>query len=180
MESFEISRRKSVLVLVVVLASRAFGVEGSAFVVDGQSSVEIVAGQTIRVDLVTGFEAKSMSLECITDGGMGSADNLTKSLCWGWERFRELWWSKPPGCLFGEIGETVGFGEPPCNGIVLSFDYTEPDVPVGEVWIIGPGEGINKLSGSIAPLTLTAVPPDSDDDGVPDEDDNCPDEPNAD
>ena len=80
----------------------AIGVEGPAFVVDGQSSIEIVPGRTIRVDLVTGSRgARSMTLECITDGGRGSANNLSEGECWGWEWFFDPWWPPPPGCLFG-------------------------------------------------------------------------------
>ena len=151
--------------------------EGPAFVVDGKSTVEVVPGQKIKVDLITGPEpVTSMTLECVTDGGMGNAENLSKSECWPWEWFWVPSWSNPPGCLFGGIEETVAFGNPKCSGIVLSFDYTVPDLPVREVWIIGPGEGTNKVGDDVpTALTLRVICQDTDDDGVPDEQDNCPD-----
>ena len=63
----------------------------------------------------------------------------------------------------------------------MSFDYTVPDLPVGQVWIIGPGEGTNKVGDDVpAALTLRAICQDTDDDGVPGEQDNCPDDQNPD
>jgi len=167
---------KSILFCVLLSASTAFAVEGPAFVVDGKSTIEVVSGQKIKVDLITGQEpVTSMTLECVTDGGMGNAENLSKS-CWPWGWDWVPSWSNPPGCLLGGIEGTVAFGGPKCSGIALSFDYIVPDLPVGEVWIIGPGEGTNKVGDDVpTALTLRVICQDTDDDGVPDEQDNCPD-----
>jgi len=163
----------------------AIGVERPAFVVDGQSSIEVFAGQTIRVDVSIGPQgAQSMEIPWILDTAsvMGIASNPFLPAAWDWAAFRSSGkLVNSGGVLIQNVNGTVQFGSPPVTGIAYSFDYTVPEVPAGEIWAIGPGSISSvRLDKLPTPLTLTAVPPDSDDDGVPDEDDNCPDDPNPD
>ena len=154
-------------------------VEGPAFVVGGASTVEVAPGETIAVELITGPDgANAMRMRQIVDTAacMGTAGN--QALSDGWDWIVSDWVNTPvnfEGVLFEKMNSVV-FGGSRLFGPAFGFDYTVcPDIPCGQVWEIGSGEGTNKLGGVLAPLILTAVCDDTDDDGVPDHDDNCPD-----
>ena len=150
-----------ILVLLTFGSGVSRGFDGPAFMVDGQSSTEVFAGQTIKVDLITP-PVTSMSIQQIIDtvSVMGIASNPILSEGWTWDVFDSVGTVINSGSVLIENATgTVGFGDPPVEGIAYSFDYTVPDVPVGEVWTIGPGHGCNKKGTcGPAPLTLTLVP----------------------
>lgn len=131
--------------------------EDPAFVVAGKSSIEVVSGQTITIDVITSPEgAMSMTLLEIVDTASitGQVSEPWLSTGWTWDVFDSIGTIvNSDGLLIENVTGTVGFGDAAVEGIAYSFDYTVPDIPVGERWDIGVGGFEGGPSYSLA-LTL--------------------------
>ena len=74
------------------------------------------------------------------------------------------------GVLIQDATGAISYGSPYVSGVVYSFDYLVPSF--SGPFTIGPGEGVNRLSGHV-PSSLTVYPIlDNDGDGIANDQDN--------
>ena len=153
---------KNCVSVTVVLGVVSIGFAGSVgFQSGGASSVEVPANSTIQVELYSDFGAGQVILQEIVEnpavGGSAENPDLNNTFWWAWYGDGDI--VNKSGLLIENVSGERPFGGSPVEGVLFTFDYTVPDIAVGSVWTIGPGNGVNGVGSYVpTPLTLTLVP----------------------
>ena len=161
---------------VILLAATHIATAYPRFLCDGQSSVDVLPGQTISIELHTDQPTKSITLNSIVDTAAitGIASNPWLSPGFDWAIFRSPGdIINSNGVLIENVTGTINFGSRGVDGVLYSFDYTAADVPPGTTWVVDyrMANGPAVIRDSYLSLTMLA---DSDADGIGDDHDNCP------
>ena len=130
----------------------------------GQSSLDVKAGETITVTMWIDYATESFTGHQFVDTAepMGTAGNPWLNPGFDWGSFRSLGeLVNSDGLLIRNMTGTINFGSPKVTGLIYSFDYTAPDLPVGTKWTVEYEFGLGcmeppRVCRSVLELTMVA------------------------